>query len=78
MVVLISLRLGHGDLIEEEGKAPPFRVELLHIQRSIFYILLVSGGFIGGVNKGTWRGAKTQTRPNTKHLLTLIITIDYR
>ncbi|XP_046841224.1 uncharacterized protein LOC124435332 isoform X2 [Xenia sp. Carnegie-2017] len=26
-------RLGHGDLIEEEGKAPPFRVELLHIQR---------------------------------------------
>jgi hypothetical protein len=26
-------RLGHGDLIEEEGKSTPFRVELLHIQK---------------------------------------------
>ncbi|XP_028407993.1 uncharacterized protein LOC114530602 isoform X2 [Dendronephthya gigantea] len=26
-------RLGHGDLIEEEGKSAPFRVELLHIQK---------------------------------------------
>ena len=28
-----TLRLGHGDLIEEEGKSSPFRVELLHIQK---------------------------------------------
>ena len=26
-------RLGHGDLIEEEGKSTPFRVELLYIQK---------------------------------------------
>ena len=26
-------RLGHGDLIEEEGKSIPFRVEILHMHR---------------------------------------------
>ena len=28
-------RLGHGDLIEEEGKSVPFRVEILHMHRSV-------------------------------------------
>ena len=28
-------RLGHGDLIEEEGKSVPFRVEILHMHRLV-------------------------------------------
>ena len=31
--VLLFYRLGHGDLIEEEGKSIPFRVEILHMHR---------------------------------------------
>ena len=32
--LLVNCRLGHGDLIEEEGKSVPFRVEILHMHRS--------------------------------------------
>ena len=32
---LVYCRLGHGDLIEEEGKSVPFRVEILHMHRSV-------------------------------------------
>ena len=39
-------RLGHGDLIEEEGKSTPFRVELLYIQK---YGLDSSLCFLSGV-----------------------------
>lgn len=28
-------RLGHGDIIEEEGKSVPFRVEILHMHRLV-------------------------------------------
>ena len=29
----VCFRLGHGDIIEEEGKSVPFRVEILHMHR---------------------------------------------
>ena len=34
-------RLGHGDLIEEEGKSTPFRVELLHIQKYVIIMIFL-------------------------------------
>ena len=37
--MLYTYRLGHGDLIEEEGRSVPFRVEILHMHRSAASLL---------------------------------------
>jgi hypothetical protein len=47
-------RLGHGDLIEEEGKSTPFRVELLHIQK--YEIIIFLEIFMIACSKGRPRG----------------------
>ena len=42
-LLFLFRRLGHGDLIEEEGKSVPFRVEILHMHRSV---TVFSSGFV--------------------------------